>query len=332
MLDKKKIKIDGFKFASAVLSLFVIGFLLTCLFGRKYPMLWSMSLLSCVMGMQHAFDVDHISAIDNITRKLINERKDPNGTGFFFSLGHSLVVLLMTMLLVTFMDQIRKVWPNLKLIGGLIGSSFAGCILVLLALINMFIMRNVWKNYKNSQIGISDDSYKNSFIYRLFMKMLNWIDKDWQIVLVGFLFGLGFDTASQIGILAVSAMTASTGVPAFAILAFPILFMAGMCLWDTIDGFLMSSAYQWIFTDSKRKVFYNLTLTGLSVFAALFSSFVNLINAGQLYFKWNNTFVNWIGSLDFFKLGVILICLFVVVWSTLIITWRHTSTSKISKD
>lgn len=332
MLDKKKLKIDVFKYASAVLSLFAIGFIFTCLFGRKYPVLWSMSLLSCVMGMQHAFDVDHISAIDNITRKLVNEKKDPNGTGFFFSLGHSLVVLLMTMLLVIFMDQIRNVWPNLKFIGGLIGSSFAGCILVLLALINMFIMRSVWKNYKNSQIGISDDSYKSSSIYRLFMKMLHWIDKDWQIVLVGFLFGLGFDTASQIGILAVSAMTASTGVPAYAILAFPILFMAGMCLWDTIDGFLMSSAYQWIFTDSKRKVFYNLTLTGLSVFAALFSGFINLISAGQSYFKWNNSFVNWIGSLDFFKLGIILICLFVVVWFTLIITWRHASTSKISKD
>lgn len=331
MLDKKRIKIDALKFGGAVLILFAIGFTLTSMFNNKYPVLWTMSILSCVMGMQHAFDVDHIAAIDNIARKLINEGKDSNGTGFFFSLGHSLVVLLMTTILVLFTNQIKKSWPNLKHIGGLIGASFAGCILILLAVINLFIMHSIWKEYQSSKNKTLSNSYKDSKIYRLFMKLLNLINKNWQIVLVGFLFGLGFDTASQVGILAVSAMTASTGVPVYAILAFPILFMAGMCLWDTVDGFLMSSAYQWVFSDPKRKVYYNLALTGLSVFAALFSGLVNLVSAGQSYFKWNNAFVNWIGNLDFFKLGIVLICLFALVWMVLILSWRRAGASKVSK-
>ena len=323
-MNKKdaSLKTDILKYGSIIFLIFICGFMMTNSFVKKYPLIWSMSILSCFMGMQHAFDVDHLAVIDNISRKLTNEKRNADGVGFYFSLGHSLIVLMMTIILLIFVEKAQKSWPYLKQVGGIVSSLFAGCILLLLAVINSLIMYKTWQKIKNPKINILDESYKNSRSYNFFLKLLSMIKHNWQIVLIGCLFGLGFDTATQIGMLAISAMTLEKGIPIYVILAFPLLFTAGMCLWDTVDGLIVGSAYKWVYDNPIKKIYYNFILTGLSITAALITGIISLINAGEKVFNWNNDFVIWIEKLNFFQLGMILACLFLLIWTVILINWH----------
>ncbi|MFC6179699.1 HoxN/HupN/NixA family nickel/cobalt transporter [Lactiplantibacillus daowaiensis] len=320
--------VDLIKYGGLVAIIFITGILLAASYLRQYPALLSMALLSFVFGLQHAFDIDHITAIDNITRKMINEGRNTHGVGFCFSLGHSLVVNLMALVTIFFVTWSKKMLPAFQSIGGIIGTTFAGAMLILLAIINLFILVGIWSEFKHLDQPNTDAGFKKGRIYHLFERSLHLINHNWQVIGIGFLFGLGFDTATQIAVLATSAVTASQGVPWYAVLSFPLLFTAGMCLLDTGDGIFMSTAYSWVFASPYRKVYYNLVLTGLSVAAALFSGIVNLLLAAKLIFGVDNAMMSWVEGLNFTYLGLILVGLFVVTWSVALICWHYLGLNK----
>lgn len=290
----------------------------------RYPSLLAMAFLSFTFGLQHAFDVDHITAIDNMTRKLINDGKNTHGVGFYFSLGHSLVVVIMALLTIFFVEWSKKQLPTFQNIGGVLGTLFAGFMLLLLGTINLIILVGIWKSFKAISNGDFSTAHASTDtrIFRTFKKMLNIIKHNWQVVCVGFLFGLGFDTATQIAVLATSAVATSKGIPWFAVFSFPILFTSGMCLMDTCDGLFMSTAYSWVFSSPFRKVYYNLALTGLSVTAAFFVGIVDVLQAIGGYLNWHNPVIKFAQSLNFNILGILLVILFVITWSAALIIWK----------
>lgn len=318
------LKPDLLKFGSYVIFLFVIGWGLVFVYLSRYPSLLAMAFLSFTFGLQHAFDVDHITAIDNMTRKLINDGKNTHGVGFYFSFGHSLVVVIMALLTIFFVEWSKKQLPKFQNVGGVLGTLFAGFMLLLLGTINLIILFGIWKSFKAISSGdfSTAQASTDTRIFRTFKKMLNIIKHNWQVVCVGFLFGLGFDTATQIAVLATSAVATSKGIPWFAVFSFPILFTSGMCFMDTCDGLFMSTAYSWVFSSPFRKVYYNLALTGLSVTAAFFVGIVDVLQAIGGYLKWHNPIIKFAQSLNFNILGILLVILFIITWSAALIVWK----------
>ncbi|MGX6402521.1 HoxN/HupN/NixA family nickel/cobalt transporter [Lactiplantibacillus plantarum] len=307
-----------------VFGMLVIGWGLVFLYMNRYPSLLAMAFLSFTFGLQHAFDVDHITAIDNMTRKLVNDGKNTHGVGFSFSFGHSLVVILMAFVTIFFVDWSKNQLPKFQNIGGIFGTLFAGFMLLLLGTINLLILVGIWRSFK--VIGKGDlesaQAATNTRIFRTFKYILSSINHNWQCVCVGFLFGLGFDTATQIAVLATTAVATSNGIPWYAVFSFPILFTAGMCLMDTSDGIFMSTAYSWVFSSPYRKVYYNFALTGISVIAAFFVGIVDVLQAIGGYVKWHNPVIQFAQGLNFNELGIILVVLFIVTWSVALIIWR----------
>ncbi|KRM75529.1 transporter, Ni2+-Co2+ transporter family protein [Secundilactobacillus collinoides DSM 20515 = JCM 1123] len=318
------LKPDVIKFGGYVLFLFVVGWGLVFTYLNRYPSLLAMAFISFTFGLQHAFDVDHITAIDNMTRKLVNDGKNTHGVGFFFSFGHSLVVVIMALLTIFFVEWSKNQLPKFQDVGGVFGTLFAGFMLLLLGTINLFILVGIWKSFKAISHGdfSSARASTDTRIFRTFKKGLNIINHNWQVICVGFLFGLGFDTATQIAVLATSAVATSKGIPWFAVFSFPILFTSGMCLMDTSDGLFMSTAYSWVFSSPFRKVYYNLALTGLSVTAAFFVGIVDVLQAIGGYLKWNNPIIKFAEALNFNILGISLVILFAITWTAALIFWR----------
>ena len=318
------LKPDLFKFGSYVLFLFVVGWGLVFAYLNRYPSLLAMAFLSFTFGLQHAFDVDHITAIDNMTRKLDKEGKNTHGVGFFFSLGHSLVVIVMALLTIFFVEWSKNQLPKIQDVGGVLGTLFAGFMLLLLGTINLVILAGIWKSFKSISKGdfSSAKASTDTRIFRIFKRALNVINHNWQVVCVGILFGLGFDTATQIAILATSAVATSKGIPWFAVFSFPILFTSGMCFMDSCDGLFMSTAYSWVFSSPFRKVYYNLALTGLSVTAAFFVGIVDVLQAIGGFLKWHNPVIKFAQALNFNILGICLVILFIITWSAALIFWR----------
>ncbi|MGO2299855.1 HoxN/HupN/NixA family nickel/cobalt transporter [Paucilactobacillus nenjiangensis] len=314
---------DLIKYYGFVSVLFFSGIALTLAFMSKYPSLLTMAFLSFTLGLQHAFDIDHVTVIDNITRKMVNDNQNTHGIGFSFSFGHSLVVILMSILTILFVEWSKEIMPSLENVGSIIGSSFAGLTLILLALINLHILIGIWRNFKSVNKNLKEVQFDKSWVYKRFDKLLHLINHNWQVVLIGFVFGLGLDTATQISVLATSAVSTSQGVPWYAVLSFPLLFTSGMCLMDTSDGIFMSTAYSWVFSSPIRKVYYNLILTGLSVLAAIFSGIVNLSIATKLIFHSTNNWFIWIENLNFFYLGITLVAVFIVIWILAIAGWYY---------
>ncbi len=245
MLNIKKqatVQSDAIRYGAIIILFLVSGMLLLMTSATQYPEMIAMAYLSFTMGLRHAFDVDHIAAIDNMTRKMLNDGKNTRGVGFSFSFGHSMVVVLMALVTVLFVEWAKHSMPIFEQIGGALGTLIAATMLMMLAIVNSVILHDIWVKFvamrnHHTRAG-TDDQINSSKIYRLFLKLLGMIKHNWQVAIVGFLFGLGFDTATQIAVLATSATAANAGVPWYATLAFPLLFTAGMCLMDTIDGFL----------------------------------------------------------------------------------------------
>ena len=329
MLQTQKqttIQSDAVRYGAIIMLFLVSGIALLMTKASQYPEMIAMAYLSFTMGLRHAFDVDHIAAIDNMTRKMLNDGKNTRGVGFSFSFGHSMVVVLMALVTVLFVEWAKHAMPVFEHIGGAMGTLIAATMLIMLAIVNSFILRDIWVQFRamrhhNKQV-VTDDSVKVSKIYRLFLKLLGMISHNWQVAIVGFLFGLGFDTATQIAVLATSATAANEGVVWYATLAFPLLFTAGMCLMDTIDGFFMSTTYHWVFSSPYRKVYYNLTITGISILAAGFIGFVDLVQSFGAMFKWDNELTKWAMGLDFNQMGIILVILFIVTWVVAITIWH----------
>ncbi len=329
MLNIKKqatVQSDAIRYGAIIILFLVSGMLLLMTSATQYPEMIAMAYLSFTMGLRHAFDVDHIAAIDNMTRKMLNDGKNTRGVGFSFSFGHSMVVVLMALVTVLFVEWAKHSMPIFEQIGGALGTLIAATMLMMLAIVNSVILHDIWVKFvamrnHHTRAG-TDDQINSSKIYRLFLKLLGMIKHNWQVAIVGFLFGLGFDTATQITVLATSATAANAGVPWYATLAFPLLFTAGMCLMDTIDGFFMSTTYRWVFSSPYRKVYYNLTITGISIMAAGFIGFIDFVQSFSVMFNWNNALTRWAASLDFNQMGVILVALFVIAWVVAITIWH----------
>ncbi|GAB7197694.1 HoxN/HupN/NixA family nickel/cobalt transporter [Dickeya oryzae] len=232
-------------------------------------------LLAWCYGLRHAVDADHIAAIDNVTRKMMQEGKMPLGVGAWFSLGHSSIVILASLALAATAAALQDDMAWFHEIGGVIGTSVSAGFLLLMALVNLVILRGVWQRFKQFKqgggiLGQTDAVPTTGVMGWLFRATFRMVNKSWHMYLVGLLFGLGFDTATEIGVLGISAAGASQGMSIWSIMIFPALFTCGMALVDTLDNVLMVGAYGWAFSKPQRKLYYNLTITATSVVVAVF--------------------------------------------------------------
>ncbi|HEY4384258.1 MAG TPA: HoxN/HupN/NixA family nickel/cobalt transporter [Ktedonobacteraceae bacterium] len=296
-------------------------------FSVHYPALLGTALLAYTFGLRHSVDADHISAIDNVTRKLMQENKRPIAVGFFFSLGHSTIVVLLSVAIAIATTVIQSEIPALKNAGGLIGTSVSALFLYLIAAINLLVLWEIFRTFRKVQRGeeYNDQSIdefldQRGLMGRFFRPLLRVVDRSWKMYPVGLLFGLGFDTATEVGILGLAATTAGKGLPIFYILLFPLLFTAGMCLLDTTDGILMLGAYGWAFVKPIRKLYYNLNITLVSVLVALVVGTIEIFSIVGGLLNLSGGLWDYLGNLDFGMLGGIIIGIFVVSWivSTLI--------------
>src|SRR3989454_5711745 len=273
-------------FFGSVGLLHLVGWGLLLAYGASHPGFLALGGLAYTFGLRHAFDADHIAAIDNTTRKLLQSGRKPVGVGFFFSLGHSTVVLLIAVALGLAVKSIVQgiVSGNgeLRSIGGAVGTLVSGGFLVLIGIMNLLILFDIIRVYRRMKRGEYDrnsletELVAGGLMTRLFGRMFRVVDHSWHMYPIGFLFGLGFDTASEVALLAISAGAAAQGLPFTAAISPPLIFSAGMSLMDTTDGAFMSKAYSWAFASPIRKVVYNLTVTSLSVLVALFVGVIEL--------------------------------------------------------
>jgi nickel/cobalt transporter (NiCoT) family protein len=244
-------------------------------FAPPHALLLGTALLAYSFGLRHAVDADHICAIDNVTRKLVQEGKRPVGAGLFFSLGHSTIVVALTLAIVLGAGSVRAQLQSLESFGGVVGTSISAAFLFIIAAINAFVLIDIVaslgrmrKDGTFCEITLSESLDQRGVLGRLFRPCLRLVNRSRDMYFIGILFGLGFDTATEVGLLGIAAIEAGRGLPVWAILIFPALFTAGMSLVDTTDGILMLGAYGWAFLDPARKLYYNLTITAASVLVA----------------------------------------------------------------
>ncbi len=315
-------------YAIGVAGLHALGLALLVLTARAHPVLLGMGFLAYTLGLRHAFDVDHIVAIDNTVRKLVQQREDPVGVGFFFSLGHSTVVCLMALVTALSVGWVQRQLPQVKEIGGVIGTVVSGSFLLLIGLLNLFIWHDIYKIFQQMRRGAFDATrleqllLSRGLVARVAGPLYRLINRSWQVFPLGFLFGLGFDTASEVALLAISAGAAASALPLAGILALPLLFAAGMTLMDTADGVFMSTAYSWAFSTPLRKVYYNLTVTGLSVAAALLIGVIELAQVISQKLGLTSGFWRELQDLNFRRLGYALVGLFILTWILSYGTWK----------
>jgi len=252
-------------------------------FARAHPLLVGTALLAYTFGLRHAVDADHISAIDNVTRRLMQDGKRPVSVGFFFSLGHSTIVVLLTLAIVLGAATVRQRLPGLEGIGNIVGTSVSAAFLFIIAAINAFVLVDIFRAFRQARLTgtyseqtLTDSLERRGLLGRIFKPVLRLVSRSRDMYLVGLLFGLGFDTATEVGLLGIAAIEVGKGLPVWTILIFPALFTAGMSLIDTTDGILMLGAYGWAFLNPARKLYYNLTITSASVLVAVLVGGVEL--------------------------------------------------------
>ena len=290
-------------------------------------------LTAYTLGLRHAFDADHIAAIDNTTRKLMNDGHRPLGVGFFFSLGHSSVVfglaLLIAFGLKAVIGPVEQDSSALHHYTSLIGTSVSGVFLYLIAIINVVILVGILRVFVQMRRGHYDEDEleahlnNRGLLNRLLGRFTKSVSASWHMYPIGVLFGLGFDTATEVALLVLAGTSAAAGLPWYAILCLPVLFTAGMCLLDTIDGSFMNFAYGWAFSNPVRKVYYNITITGLSVVVALLIGTVELLGLLAEQFGWTSGFWSWLGGIDLNTIGFLIVGLFVVTWAGALLIWRY---------
>lgn len=311
-------------FYGVIALLHVVGWGMLLTQATRYPALLGLGGLAYSFGLRHAFDADHISAIDNTTRKLLQEHKKPVGVGFFFSLGHSTVVFLIALALgfavKALIEGVVSENGEFRNIGGTLGTAVSGVFLLLIGFLNLIILLDIMRVYRRMRQGhydrnaLDDQLRTGGVMSRLFSRLFRLVTQSWHMYPIGFLFGLGFDTASEVALLAISAGAASQGLPLVAVISLPMLFAAGMSLMDTTDGAFMSKAYAWAFSNPIRKVFYNLTVTGLSVFVALFVGAVEILQILTKTLALKGGAWDVVARLDFANMGFVIVGAFVLTW------------------
>ncbi|HEV2032800.1 MAG TPA: HoxN/HupN/NixA family nickel/cobalt transporter [Candidatus Dormibacteraeota bacterium] len=320
-------------FFGGVGALHIAGWGLLLFYGLGHPTILALGGLAYTFGLRHAFDADHISAIDNTTRKLLQDGRKPVGVGFFFSLGHSTVVFLIAVALGLtvkwIVDGVVSDGGQLRIIGGIIGTVVSGGFLILIGILNLVVLLDIVRVYRRMKSGDYDreslehELTAGGFMTRIFGRLFRVINHSWQMYPIGFLFGLGFDTASEVAFLAISAGAAAHGMPFGAVISLPLIFAAGMSLMDTADGAFMAKAYSWAFASPMRKVFYNLTMTSLSVFVALFVGTVELV---QILIQVLNLKGGIFGAIAGFDLlgraGFFIVAAFVLAWTAALMIYK----------
>ena len=296
----------------------------------SYPILLPTAFLAYTLGLRHAVDADHIAAIDNTTRKLMQDGQRPVAVGLFFSLGHSTVVVALVVVIALFASVITDI-PALQEIGGLIGTSVSAAFLLIIGVINLIVLIDVYRMFRRVSRGgaYSEETleeFLNSrgLLARLFRPMLRSIRKSWHMYPLGLLFGLGFDTASEVALLGLAATTGANHVPILFILVLPALFAAGMSLVDATDGVLMLGAYGWAYVKPIRKLYYNLNITLVSVLIAFAVGGMQVLSILGDRLHLRGGLWDFVADLDFGIIGIAIIGIFVVSWttSTLIYRWK----------
>jgi high-affinity nickel-transport protein len=282
--------------------------------------------------MRHAFDADHIAAIDNTTRKLINDGQRPLSVGFFFSLGHSSVVFALAVLLnfgIRGLDQqVKNGSSTLQHTTTIIGTSVSGFFLYLIAALNLVVLIGIIKVFREMRAGSYDEAElerqlnNRGFMNRILGGYSRKIDSPWKMYPIGILFGLGFDTATEVALLVLAGTAVVGGLPFYAVLSLPILFAAGMSLFDAMDGCFMNFAYEWAFSNPVRKVYYNLTITGLSIFVAVFIGTIELVGLLAQDSHLGGGFWAFVEGFNINKAGFFIVGLFAVTWAVALAIWR----------
>ena len=301
---------------------------------RHYPLLLGTALLAYSFGLRHAVDADHIAAIDNVTRKLMQEGKRPVAVGFMFSLGHSTVVLLGSAAIAGAALTLQHRLDGFRSIAGVVGTLVSAFFLFAIAFVNLIVLRSIYRTFARVRRGepyVEEDLDlllgSRGILSRIFRPVFHMITRSWHMFPLGFLFGLGFDTATEIGLLGISAAEASRGLSFWSILVFPLLFAAGMSLIDTTDNVLMLGAYGWAFVKPIRKLYYNLTITCVSVIVALVVGGIESLGllAGHFHFK--GWFWDGVARLNgnFGTLGYFIVGVFAISWiiSIAVYKWRR---------
>jgi len=298
---------------------------------HAYPVLIGTAFLAYSFGLRHAVDADHIAAIDNVTRKLMQQGQRPVGVGLFFSLGHSTIVFALSIVIALTSVAIKERFSSFEAIGGVIGTSISAFFLLAIAAANTIILVSVYRTFRIVKAGGAYEEMdldlilsKRGFFGRIFRHLFRLIEKSWQMYLLGFLFGLGFDTATEVGLLGISATEASKGLPIWSIMVFPALFTAGMALVDSTDSILMVQAYGWAFVKPVRKLYYNMTITFVSVVVAVLIGGIEALGLIGDQFKLQGVLWDAVNALNdnFGVLGFIIIGVFVVSWIISILIYR----------
>jgi nickel/cobalt transporter (NiCoT) family protein len=321
------VRLSGF--GGAVLVLHLLGWGLFLYFARHNPALAGLGSLAYTFGLRHAFDADHIAAIDNTTRKLLQDGKRSVGVGFFFSLGHSTIVFSLAAGLAIAAKTVNSKIPAFQDYGGYVGASVSGTFLLAIGLLNLFVLLDIVGVFRQMKRGVYNEQrldealQSQGLMSRFFLKRVgDRIDASWKMYPLGILFGLGFDTATEVGLLAIAAGVATHHVPFLAVISLPIIFAAGMSLMDTADGAFMSHAYGWAFSSPVRKVYYNITVTSLSVSVALIIGTIELLQVTAAKFSLEGGFWAFLDSLDFGRIGYVVVGMFIATWAFSLVLWK----------
>lgn len=309
---------------------------------RHYPLLLGTALLAYSFGLRHAVDADHIAAIDNVTRKLMGDGRRPVAVGFFFSLGHSTVVVLASVAIAMTATRFSAQLDSFRAVGGMLGTLVSSAFLFAIAGMNIAVLRTVWATFQRVKAGgryVEEDvghllAAGGGILSRLFRPLFAMMGRSWHMYPLGLLFGLGFDTATEVGLLGISATQASSGLSVWSILVFPALFTAGMSLIDTTDGILMLGTYGWAFLRPIRKLYYNVTVTAVSIMVALLVGGIEVLGliGDQLSLK--GGFWDGVGALNehFGSIGFAVIGIFVASWILSAVIYRVKGYDQIGLD
>ncbi|MDQ6692952.1 MAG: HoxN/HupN/NixA family nickel/cobalt transporter [Chloroflexota bacterium] len=311
-----------------ILAIFnAVLWIITFFASTQFPVVLSTGFLAFTFGLRHGVDADHIAAVDNVTRKLMQDGKRPVAVGFFFSLGHSTVVVLLSVLVAITAGVVQTSLPQWKEIGGLLGTFVSASFLYLIGFINLLVLIDVFRMFRRVAKGgtYSEETLETflanrGMMNRFFGPIVRQIDRSWKMYPLGFLFGLGFDTASEVALLGISAAAGGTQMPIYFVMLFPLLFAAGMSVVDTTDSIMMLGAYGWAFVKPVRKLYYNLNITLVSVLIALVVGTIEFLSIIVGKFGLRGGMWDLVGNLDFQVIGYVIIGIFAVSWigSTLI--------------
>ncbi len=323
---------------AVILAATGLGFIASVLIGQSYPILVGFGAVAYTLGLRHGFDADHIAAIDNTTRKLLHERKRTATVGTWFSLGHSSVVAAMIVVLVLSVNYVAGHVDALSSVGSIIGSAIAGTFLWLIGLMNVVIVFEIYRIFRGLREGKLDEAHleeqlnKRGFMNRYFGRVFKIVREAWQIYPVGVLFGLGFDTASEIALIGISllAFGGSGAPPIWMVLLLPFLFACGMVLVDTTDSVVMTYAYGWAFSRPIRKVYYNLTVTVISIVVALVIGTVELLSVVVQALGLTGGVWSVLGNLDLPTIGLLIVLIFAGSWILSVAYYRYKGYDEVS--